>query len=296
MNNEELPLVSVPVITYNSAKTVLETLESIKAQTYPNIELIISDDCSKDNTVEICREWIAQNKSRFVRTELLTIEKNTGVAGNLNRAEAVCRGEWVKGIAGDDVLMPNCVQDCVDYVEEHLGTIYMFGRCKAFGTSDEVCKQIDNRFDYSFFSLTHEEQLYILLTDRNCLPASTVFYNREKARAIGVNNDERIPLLEDWPKWINLLKAGAHFEFLDKAIVKYRISENALSTRANLSPAFIKSNALFYQLYRFEYEYEHGSKKQAIENWLRAQNSIKQNSFWHIVFKMYKICIMHKMH
>lgn len=58
----EQPLVSVSVITYNSAKTVLETLESIKAQTYQNLELIVSDDCSTDNTVELCRNWIEQNK------------------------------------------------------------------------------------------------------------------------------------------------------------------------------------------------------------------------------------------
>ncbi|MFY7734922.1 MAG: glycosyltransferase, partial [Bacteroidia bacterium] len=46
-------LVSVPVVTYNAAEFVLETLESIFNQTYQNIELIVSDDCSKDNTVEI---------------------------------------------------------------------------------------------------------------------------------------------------------------------------------------------------------------------------------------------------
>ena len=53
MNQDIKPLVSIIVITYNSAKFVLETLESAKAQTYQNIELIISDDCSSDNTIEI---------------------------------------------------------------------------------------------------------------------------------------------------------------------------------------------------------------------------------------------------
>ena len=47
------PLVSVVVITYNSASTIIETLDSIREQSYKNIELIISDDCSKDNTVDI---------------------------------------------------------------------------------------------------------------------------------------------------------------------------------------------------------------------------------------------------
>ena len=102
------PLVSIIVITYNSSKYVLETLESAKAQTYQNIELIVSDDCSTDNTVEICHNWIEQNKERFVRTELITVEKNTGIAPNCNRGVKAAKGEWVKLIAGDDVLHQNC--------------------------------------------------------------------------------------------------------------------------------------------------------------------------------------------
>ena len=57
-NTEKNPIVSVVVVTYNSAKYVLETLESIKDQTYPNLSLVISDDCSTDNTVKLCRKCI----------------------------------------------------------------------------------------------------------------------------------------------------------------------------------------------------------------------------------------------
>ena len=102
-------LVSVAVVTYNSSKTVVETLDSIANQTYPDLELIVSVDCSTDNTVEICREWIEAHKERFVRTELLTVEKNTGVSANMNRGADACQGEWVKDIAGDDVLLPECI-------------------------------------------------------------------------------------------------------------------------------------------------------------------------------------------
>ena len=70
-------MVSIIVITYNSAKYVLETLESARAQTYQNIELIISDDGSQDNTVEMCKDWLSENNKCFVSTELLTVEKNT---------------------------------------------------------------------------------------------------------------------------------------------------------------------------------------------------------------------------
>lgn len=245
----EQPLVSVSVITYNSSMTVLETLESIKAQTYQNLELIVSDDCSTDNTVEICRKWIEQNKSRFARTELLTVEKNTGVSANLNRAEIACQGEWVKGIAGDDLLMPNCIQDCMDYVKDNPETIYLFGIQKAFGTDEATCTRINNIFDYSFFSKTQEEQLHRLVFGENCVPATTAFYNRAKVQNLGIKNDERIPFLEDWPKWINLLRAGVKLHFVDKVLVKYRIG--GLSTGNYCSVNSYRSGRLFDFYYRF---------------------------------------------
>lgn len=245
----EKPLVSVTVITYKSSKTVLETLESIKAQTYQNLELIVSDDCSTDNTVDICRNWIEQNKSRFVRTELLTIEKNTGISANCNRAEAACQGEWVKGIAGDDILMPNCIGDSMDYVIEHPETIYLFGKQKAFGAPEERCKEIDAIFDYSFFNLTQEQQLHRLLFDGNCVPATTLFYNRVADQEIGIKNDERIPFLEDWPKWINLLRAGVKLHFVNKVLVNYRVG--GISTGMRQSLMSYRSERLM----RFYYQY-----------------------------------------
>lgn len=249
-NKHNIPLVSVPVITYNSAKTVLETLESIKAQTYPNIELIISDDCSTDNTVEICREWLEQNKDRFVRTEILTVEQNTGVAGNLNRAEAACQGEWVKPIAGDDLLLPNCVQDCMDYVAEHPETIILFGQAKAFGADKELCEQWDKKIDNKALTLTAEQLLHDLLFEGNCISAAGYFFNRTLLREYQIKNDECIPMLEDWPKWINALRAGISFYPLDKVIVKYRVS-NGISTGKRSSLKYFESERLmrFYYLY-----------------------------------------------
>lgn len=246
----EQPLVSVTVITYNSSKTVLETLDSIKAQTYQNLELIVSDDCSTDDTVELCRNWIEQNKDRFVRAELLIVEKNTGVAGNCNRAGVACRGEWGKGIAGDDIMLPNCIEECVNYVTEHPDSIIVFSRMECFGdVDDEQLKWVDQRFDYSFFDMSQEEQLHRLIFIGNCLPAPTNFVHIERMKATGVRNDERIPLLEDWPKWINLLRAGINLHFIDKVLVKYRVGGISTGNRASLK--MYRSGRLFDFYYRF---------------------------------------------
>lgn len=296
MEDKKHPLVSVPVITYNSAMTVVETLESIKSQTYQNLELIVSDDCSTDNTVAICQEWIEKNKNRFVRTAILTVEKNTGVSANLNRALRACQGKWVKNIAGDDILFCDCVGIYMEYVRKNPDAVCVFSKVEVFGSSRENREKVMQWFDYSFFAMSPKEQYEYLQCVRNCIPAATSFYNKNELEKLELNFDERIPLLEDYPMWLNLLSKGVRLDFVDKVTVKYRISETALSTTSTQSIAFRKSNAIFYKLYRFQYEYEHTAKKFAIENWLRAQNTIKQNMFWYIIFKMYKICVMCKLH
>lgn len=249
------PLVSVPVITYNSSKFVIETLESVKSQTYPNIELVVSDDGSTDGTVQLCRDWIEQNKSRFYRVELLTVEHNTGTAGNMNRAEAVCHGEWVKGIAGDDRLLPKCIETFVEFCIKNRDAFFVFSDLKVFGSTDETCRKWEKEiFHKSFFEESPKSQLDILLNERNCVPASTFFYNRQKMIDLCVRNDERIPLLEDWPKWINLLKKGAHFSYIDQPLVGYRITDGVSTSR--MSPSFYRSNRLFYFYYLCPYPLE----------------------------------------
>jgi glycosyltransferase involved in cell wall biosynthesis len=81
---EKKILVSIVVITYNSSKYILETLESIKQQTYKNLELIITDDCSKDNTVVLCQDWLDVNKHGFIRTKLITTPPNKLPTININ--------------------------------------------------------------------------------------------------------------------------------------------------------------------------------------------------------------------
>ncbi len=242
---EKMPLVSVAVITYNSSKYVLETLESIKAQTYQNIELIVSDDCSTDNTIQICKEWIEKNKARFVRTQIVTIEKNTGVSANCNRAEDACKGEWVKLIAGDDLLLPNCITDFVEYVKNNVDAVYVFGKVKFLGgTKDNI--------DYSLFALeTAEEQLKKLVLG-TWVPACTCFYDRIRSKKEGLRFDERIPMFEDTPKWINVLKKGIPLSFIDKYVCVYRIGHNeSLSSGIKYSQSFMRSKRLvhFYYIY-----------------------------------------------
>lgn len=116
-----MKLVSVVVLAYRSADTIIETLESIKKQTYPKIELIVTDDCSPDNTVEVVENWMRDNKGCLSDMKLVTTEKNTGLPSNINRGLRAATGMYYKGIAGDDYLTEDAIEKYVDFCEKNPG-------------------------------------------------------------------------------------------------------------------------------------------------------------------------------
>lgn len=240
----EQPLVSIIVITYNSSKYVLETLESAKAQTYQNIELIVSDDCSTDNTVEICREWIEKNKERFVRTELITVVMNTGIAPNCNRGLVAANGKWVKFIAADDILLPNCIYDNIDFTLTNTKAKFIFSKCRYL-----INDKISPKYYYfeTFFRKNHIKQFDIFLKGAG-VNSSTSFISRtELIRLDGFNNN--YPFLEDAPLWLKALKNGYKLYGFDAFTVIYRIhSQNScLNNGVNyINLNYYKSQKDFY--------------------------------------------------
>ena len=244
----EDPLVSIIVITYNSAKYVLETLESAKAQSYQNIELIVSDDCSTDDTVEICRDWIKENEERFVRTELITAEMNTGIGNNCNRALHRTNGTWIKLIAGDDVLKNNCIKDNIDFLSKNHECNFIFSRYLSF---DSETKENINIIPQNNFYLPDslDSQIESLLI-KNYISTPTVFINKTVLNAIDGFSSE-YKYLEDYPTFLKLLLNGVKAYYIPRITVLYRISGTSLSNYKGqttfLNKKWIESYKLFFQ-------------------------------------------------
>jgi len=244
MNNVEIqpPLVSIIVVTYNSSQFVLETLESAKAQTYQNIELIVTDDCSKDNTVEICRNWIVENKNRFVRTELNTFEKNTGISSNCNRGFHAAKGEWVKPIAGDDILVPNCIFKFMEQIRFHHNASFLCSDAEIFGDGDYTGKRETNRkwLDNSINRLkskTTSKAQYREFKMKNMVCASSAIYKLSAFNSLG-GFDEEIKLIEDYPFWIKATKNGYHVIYVNEKLVRYRVDDDSVQTSSSYPLAF----------------------------------------------------------
>lgn len=273
--------VTVSVITYNSSKYVLETLESIKAQTYPNLILHICDDCSTDNTIEICKKWIEGNKKRFISTDIIIPEHNTGVTANCNRAWDACTTEYEKAIAGDDILLPNCIEDNMSFVNKVPEAVFVFSKLIAFGGDSELCKTYNSPDNYNFFTLTATEQLQ-LLRSRNRLCAPSLFSNIRKLKEIGFRHDERIPMMEDYPKWIMALNMGLSFHFLNKETVKYRVLESSISNTSIPSRRYLESIRLTHLYHNVNYDADIDSvvhdilqtEKTLINNYIKAKSDL----------------------
>ncbi len=95
-------LVSIIMPSYNTAEYIAESIRSVLAQTYEHWELIIIDDCSKDNTDEVVRPFLKDSRIKYFKNI-----KNKGAALSRNRALRIAQGKWIAFLDSDDIWLPN---------------------------------------------------------------------------------------------------------------------------------------------------------------------------------------------
>lgn len=106
------PMVSVLITVYNREKYVATAIESVLAQTYRNFELIITDDCSRDPSLQIAQRYQADRRVKVYRNE-----RNLGDYANRNRAASLAKGKYLKYVDADDLIYPHCLETMVHAME-----------------------------------------------------------------------------------------------------------------------------------------------------------------------------------
>lgn len=114
-DRESRPLVSIGLALYNEAGYIDETLHSLRAQDYPNLEIVACDNASTDGSLDICRAHAADDR----RIRVVPADRNLGATANFRRALELCRGEYFMWAAGHDLWSPNLVSECVALLESH---------------------------------------------------------------------------------------------------------------------------------------------------------------------------------
>jgi len=239
-------LITVAVIAYNSEKTIIETLDSINNQTYnkKNIEIIISDDGSSDNTLSLSREWKELYSDRFHVVKIVSHDKNKGVTANCNQAWKLATGYWIKTIAADDLLLPDCIDLNVNYCIEHPATNVLFSNMVSFNQlgQEEIIKH-----DVHKMSCTLEKQYINLLTECYLL-APTSFIKKKAFIDIGYG-DQTYLMIEDYPLWLKFLIKGYRLDYLNKETVRYRKGDTLSQQETRIG-----SIIYFESLYSFQKE------------------------------------------
>ena len=294
--NATKPLMSIVVITYNSSKTVIDTLESAKAQTYQNIELIISDDGSTDDTVEICNNWLEKNKDRFISTELITVSANTGIPANCNRGFIAAKGEWLKGIAGDDALLPDCIELNYNYVTENKEIDILLSEMELYNNTftDENLTgyfRIDKSNSFFTSESSADYQFRKLLIADIISVTPTLFINKSIIEKEGYF-DERFRHVEDYPFWLKITKLGYKIYFMDTVTVKYRKHNQSIHNNNEiifLRPAYYKNEAI-----RERYVYPYLSITKFIYQkycyyWALLFRLVNKNRYDWLSFRLYNL-------
>ena len=107
-------LVSIIMPSYNTATFIAESIESVLAQSYTDWELVIVDDCSPDNTDEVVKPYLSDERIKYLKNE-----KNSGAAVSRNRALREAKGKWIAFLDSDDLWMPEKLEKQISFMEKN---------------------------------------------------------------------------------------------------------------------------------------------------------------------------------
>ena len=212
-NNEHSDeLVSVIMPAYNSGAYIAGAVKSVLAQTYEKLELIISDDCSSDDTVTIAKK--AANGDE--RVNFINSEINTGVAGARNRALRQASGRYIAFLDSDDIWTQ-------DKLDKQIKAMKANGHGLSYGSYGFINE--DGNVSGNRVAKIHKEADYNSLLRDNFIGLLTVVVDRNQTGAFEFTDFRH----EDLVLWLHFSKMGIRMEGLDDSLAYYRISGGSLS-------------------------------------------------------------------
>lgn len=210
--SESSPYVSVVTPSFNQAPFLADTIESVLAQTYPNIEYIVIDGGSTDGSIDIIRHY-ADHLAYWVS------EPDRGQAHAINKGLAVARGEIIGWLNSDDVYLPDTVEAAAAVFADRSDVDAVYGRLARIDAAGQPIPTPTLPKDRLTFDRHHVIGECIVNQ-----PGS--FWRRSIMERVGLlNEDLRYAL--DYEYWTRMIAAGARFRRLDRVMAKFRLSADS---------------------------------------------------------------------
>ena len=199
-------LVSIITPSYNTANFVLKTIESVVAQTHTNWEMIIVDDCSTDDSVELINDYIKSNSETRIR--LLIHQKNLGAAVSRNFALGEAKGTWIAFLDSDDLWLPEKLEKQIAFMK--------MNNCN-FSYTNYI--EIDSSGKENGIIVTGPKIITKTGMYNYCWPGcNTVMYNRDIVGLIQIHN---IKMNNDYAMWLKVCRTEKCY-LLNEVHAKYR--------------------------------------------------------------------------
>lgn len=224
MNDMESVLISIIMPAYNASENILETLDSIKKQTYQNWELIVVNDCSSDNTIELVSHFAEQVPNTV---KIITNETNLGVSESRNVAVSNASGLWLALLDSDDIWLPNHLETLMNEVAKDSELSFVYAGCLVFLDDvkniifrQEVTEDMLDNFNLSLF--THQIGIN---------PCSVLLHKNSWNIVGGMVPDLRHG--EDKDLFLGIAKKGMKFKFSNHHTALYRKYSNVSTPSYN---------------------------------------------------------------
>ncbi len=205
-------LVSIITPCYNSSRFLNETIKSVQAQTYQNWELLITDDCSSDNSREIVESYSREDP----RVKLLCLEKNSGAGPARNNSIKAAQGRYIAFLDSDDMWLPEKLEQQLKFMKDN---DYKFVMCQT-----EV---VDEKGQLTGFSKRKRKVSYTSTLIVNYIGTSAVMYDTE---GVGKIYMRPIRHSQDWVLWLDILKETKNAYCLEVPLSVYRETPGSLSS------------------------------------------------------------------
>ena len=264
------PLVTIITPCYNHEKYLEDYFQSILNQTYDNIEIILIDDASKDNSKDIIKRYKSELKKRFVKFSFVDRKKNVGLVKNCNLGLELSKGKYIMMFASDDIMFPKKVEKNVEFLENNeYGMVYSDGYKVQENFSYCDRNDFDNKLLDSLVKNKNKHSGFIAnkLLEKNFIPAPTVMLKRNVFDKIG-KYDESLSF-EDYEMWLRVAEKYK-IGFINEPLVFYRRSDYSLTGSLNKLQKYKNLKSMEKTINKHfnseKYNYNTKSKKRALIN------------------------------
>ena len=221
---EAKPLVSVVIPAYKARNYLQSSLASVTLQTYPNLEVLIIDDCSPEPIDDILAEYAENPSAPALR--LLRHEKNQGLGASRNTGIKEARGELIAFLDHDDVWKPDHVGNLMRQLQKDSADL-AFCSVIQFEKDPEISLGIwgppDNKL---------EENFAFSLFQMSFITPSATLVRRDRLQEVnGFSTDPAVHMCEDLDLWLRLLHRGAKISFSNSPTAYYRKHPDAATSR-----------------------------------------------------------------